>query len=1040
MIAATAEGAVEISVTDGSTQQPVALARILLSGPQGGRIAYSDAEGKIVLEDLSSGDYRLSVYAAGFAIEQASLSVYPGQTSIAAIKLSRLGQPKIIASITVTARPSTSVSRVSASSPLTVTQGGLSAALSRLPGIHAENGALAIDGFTANSTPTAIDGLPISGAGSSAALSAVGLDLFQTVAVRSGGTANGPGVDLTTSDPTIAFSAESLWTADSRGGTAGQFTMRGTAGYVGYVFRRVQRTQAGVLDGMYYADESGLLYGHEDFTHGNGWLAKLRVPFGTSQAVLFESSAVDSANHSACNVASGGVPCGFGPGNYSSSSFHDSLARYEATSGRTTFSLGFADSKNYNAQNYLGRVINNSPAPLFSSGLVRGTSAIVHIEGPVNTSNDLSLDVTDFNQIFFPTIPAAPVPGIRNRFSSFGLTDQITSKSAIQTYASLTFSTARSSHISGRLGGVAHLGARDSLSGRLSIGESTQPALPLFPALGSINDPSSDSYDCLHHHVFAVGNSDRPDDPTDTGASLEYRHESGSSAFTLSASSDIFSNAFVATLAPGSLNGANAISPSALQNIEAFYATPGGCGTVLTLFPQDIILNIDRNAMLAVGRLTASYARSLRPGFIVAPYLQLTDSRYDAGAGKAQTPFVPRIRAGLLADYVFDRQRSEALAYVDYAGRNNASGTAPYAIVSLGITRKLQHGTATLSITNSTGTYGQSFASSAFAAPLPNGVIPIAQPFGRPSLRFSYDVTSGASGPAQRVSAVEALASIAQPASDVFVLNMAAIPNEPPLHPFEPDITASSCTPELVGKAKAVLDELAALASASERTPVNQPIVTDPGLGVSIVEHARDGFVSFALTPQNSLTGRALRACLTLHFDTVSDARNRHLYVPDSLPPTGTALFFDARVGAYTLFQDISRHLGADTSSQSKSSIALDAPPPIAPREPFAIKTSCPKGLQPFAEAVLTDLSRDVPLLLSGKNVTNSRFYQLHKQRGSLADWISISFYDPTAQSTILQCAHVVGATNARITAVGIGAIPLQLNFASAFGLYEQLP
>ncbi len=1037
-LASAGEGVAEISIVDAASGRAVAVARVALSGtdPGDGQIAYSDTNGRIVIENLAAGTYKLSVYAAGFAIERATISISPGDTTSTVVKLSPVGQPKIIAVVTSVTRPSARVDRAAASSTLTAVDGGLSQALLQLPGVHDVSGGVAVDGFSPNATPATIDGFRIGGAGTGAALSPVGLDLFQSVAVRPAGAAGGPGIDLTTTDPTIAFNAQGVGGGDSRSGTNDAFTMRGTAGYAGYVFRSVQRTQVGPLDGGRYLDASGLSYDHQDFTSGNGWLTKARLPFGRTQSLLVESSAIDAAGSPVCNVASGGIPCGYGPGNTVSSSFRDSAVRYTAIPGRTTLSLGLGSSISQDTQDFRARLVNTISDPLFSSGLVHARSVDFHADGPLTPSNDLSLDVSAFDQRFAPAVPGLPATSVSSRFSSIVVADQIASTSAFQSNASLALTDAAATHLSARLGTSVQLRGRDSFGAQVTLGASNQPALPVFPALGSIADPPSAVYDCLHGRIFAAGNSDQPGDPTDSGVALNYRHSSNTAAFQVSATSDVVSNAFVSTLLPGSSSGSNAISASALQALNAFYTTSGGCGVPIVLTPDHVILNVDRNALLKTDRITTSVARSIGPGLLVAPYVQLTDSRYRLDGTWHQTSYVPYLRAGLLSDYRFDHGLSEVLTYVDFSGRNNANGTPPYALVNVGLSRALRHGTATLSLTNTTAAYGASFASSSFAAPLPSGIVPIAQPFGRPSLRFSYAFNAGSSSPPQRISALDALASFAQPSSDMMTVSYSIVPTHPLPHPFDPETTLDSCTPELVDRARAVLDVLrnADQADRGRSGMVDRPLSIDSSVGVSIDEHLREGSVAFTVTPKNNVTARALLSCTTQHIDSISDAKVRGLYVPQTLPKPGSAFLFDGRVGVYTLDQDLSQPVADDKST---STINLEAPPAVAPKDPFVVRDSCPSLLRPFATAVTGGLRRDIPALFKGRSIAASQYYRLQKHAGSRGAWISVRFLDALGRSSLEECLHVAGVSQAQLQENGVDGVVNQLDFATRFGFYE---
>ncbi len=1033
--AASDNGAADLSILDARSRKPIVLARVLVTGPEG-RIAYTDKSGSVILDDLAPGDYRVSIYSAGFSIEKTTLTVLRGQTTVETIALSVADQPKIIASVTATIRPSVALNAANASSPLTASDGGLAAALDKLPAIGREGTGFAVAGLTAGSTPTTVDGVPVAGGGLSAALSPIGLDLFQSVSVRPTGSSGGPGIDLATSDPTIAFSTQGTQSVDSRAGSAAALTVRGTAGFVGYVFRGVRRTQVGTLNGLRFQDESGLFYDHRDFASGSGWLAKLRFPLGTSQSFLLESSAVNANDQSACNIASGGTPCGSGPGNYSGNTFYDQLLRYSALIGYARITLDYGRSTNLGVHNFVSRFVNGNPDPFFDSSRAVATRTAVQIQMPADSENDIGIDFSAFRQSFVASLPGAAPQKFESGLSSLVVSDRIASTSRLRGYGSPPFARGRPTV---RVARTFYFNTRDYLSAQFFAGETSLPPLPAFPAWGTLLDPPSLGYDCLHRHVFATGNSDVPGVPADTGSSFAYEHETSSSAFQISVSRDILSDALVPTLTLGSLTGTNAISLSELQAISRFYGTSGACGVATNLSPQDLVLNVGRNAKLLTTRSTVSFAGRLRSGLVVAPFLQFTNSLYNVGAGWIPTPSVPLVRAGLLTDYLLDHGQTELLAYLDFSSRNNASATPAYLAVNLGVSRKLSHGALTLSLTNSTGVNGEDFASSSFAAPYPNGIVPIAQPFGRPKLQFTYNFTSGSSGPPQRVSALEALASIAQPANDVFIMRLTSMPDEPPTHPFEPETDLPTCTPELVSRVKAILDIVrgADMALPGDSPAADVPLPADPQLGILITEHIRSVGKSFTLLAKDKLTGLALSFCMTLHSDTTDDARRRGLYVPEDFTASDDAVFFDKRVGAYTLEHATQRT--NSVAARPSLVVGLESAPAVPPRNPFAIKASCPASGRVFSAVVLAALSHDVLVMLRGQQVADSPYYRLGKHSGSSVAWISISFLDPLSIVTIAQCAHIVGATDTELEKRGVDAVPFHLNFTPNLGLYEKI-
>jgi hypothetical protein len=340
-----------------------------------------------------------------------------------------------------------------------------------------------------------------------------------------------------------------------------------------------------------------------------------------------------------------------------------------------------------------------------------------------------------------------------------------------------------------------------------------------------------------------------------------------------------------------------------------------------------------------------------------------------------------------------------------------------------------------VSATNATNAYGYRFASSAYASPLANGVLPIGQPLESAALHVTYQVRSGSKPPPPQIDALAALAQVAQPAGDSFSINMTRLPKEPPPNPYQPNIDTPACTPEIVSYTRALLTELQSAAAVpfSGSRDYRLPSARETALGVLVDVHARAGFTAFTLNFQKPIASRAFISCVDQHFASIDEAVSLGLYVPATdASQKDDVEYFDARVGAYRLLGSVARQ--PSTGSQ----VDLLPVPVSSPAAPFAMRSTCPVKQRGFAQEILREFAKRFGR--GGTPDAPSPYFKISAHAGSRATWWSIHFTDPLTAQTLLQCGEVSGALPADLSTAGVGAETGALNFAARLGLYQAVP
>ncbi len=1024
---ASATASIDITVVSGLTTRPIALARLLISG-SGQAIVYTDAAGHAHLDGLPPGTYSVSIYAPGYRERRDTFTIADGDASTLSAVLAPVTSPKVIASVKVTAHTSNDPNGASASSALATLDGGLGGAIRHLPDTAVIAGNLLLQGLSLGAYSTNVDGFAMSGGGRNSLLSGVGLDLFDSVHTRGPGSPNGAGVDLSIGEPTIAFQSSATQRLDEYGSGATSASLKGSAGYVGFVLKYSNLSVQGPLQGLDFLDATGTRYSHDDNTTGRGGVLKVRIPTNISNSILFDATSIAGEQRQACNTDSGGTPCSYGKGVYTTNQLAGFGVRDTLVSGRTDLSAAFSSSESNFAFNAASRDLNGASTPLSSQAVTSTKAIMLHADGE-SAGNALSLDLSSLSSssttqsvLFLAAVQA-------QRFSNLQLADAFALSAATQADVQLGYARGTSPHMSATWRQQSRLPGGDQLRFRLNVGEASPDASQDIPTAGALDDPPSVQYDCFHGRAFAELPGDDPNDPTDTGLGLDYRHERGNTIVVASLSQDVVHNAYIPTLEPASYYGPSAITATQLAGIQTFYQSAAACGTPTALTASDIVLSRMRNGTLASGRLTLSMARRFSSRFTLAPYVQIARSvvRYDGTWRPAL--YVPAYRFGILFDAHVGTM--EALAFVDHQGANNANGIGAFTTLDIGFSEPLARGTITLSATNALNTRAPLFRSSAFADVLANGVLPIATPLDRSTVHLSYAVRIGASPPPSTLDALQALAAAIQPANDAFVVRYTVMQPGIAEHPFLPDTNSEDCTPELVNRAAS---GLAWLRDADSRLsllakPDAIELVND-SLGLSALAHVQNSNVTFELVLNNNITWRAFNACVPQHFTSIEDATSRGLFVPHN--PVPHALYFDKRVGAYFIFASLKRPEVSDTTS-----VTLDSPSMQGEANMLTLRDSCPNDARPLVADMLSTIQNALKQTESNKPITaTSPYFLLAAHNGSPTGWLSIKFVDPTSEITLQLCAHVSSATPADLKRFGIEAVRDTINVARGIGLY----
>ncbi len=1029
---ADSQSSIIVRVVDAKTNAPVRFVRILVSGKfVGAHVGYTDERGHAEFHVGDARSVNIELYSPEYREVATQLKIDMNRQYDVIVKLIPRSQPKTIAVIRATSKPLNNFATSGISSPGAIASSSLFDSLLSMPGISTRNGGVSVDGLAPGATRLSVDGLPIGTGGDTPFLSSLGLDLFDSVSVRRLGSSQGAGVNLETGDPTIAFSQHGRIQIGRAGSTNARFQTTGTSGMVGFIFRHVQRNDVGALDGLRFLDQSALTYSHNDATTGTGNLYKIRVPINAYQHVLAEYSSLSGSGSQSCAIASGGVPCGFGPGNGQRFGATEGSFTYGLNSGMTALSFAFSKTTWQNVDDFSNRFFAGQPDPYSSASSVRSSNVSAGAYGPLGRGGsqlsfhfDSQLENFDLTQFGSTNTTAIP------RFSEASLYDDAT-VGITQVHFGLEYAESGGSHIGANL--LANVPFRHaSLSLEATTGGYYQAPLPQVPLTGTLDDPGSLQYDCASGRIFGSTTGSDSIPSSLSGLQASYKQNSRRVAVQLSVSTQTVANAQIPVLAP-----LTSLAPGTIAQLENYYSSPYVCGSPILLRPSDIVLASSRNATLRQSRATLSVAWSESKQLTLAPYLELRSSMYRDGGKWLPVIYESSMRSGAIADFHLRGTKTEIIALAQIQGRNNALGLGQFGTLDLGIAQTLRYGKLLLSLTNATAAYPERFASSAFANPLPNGITPIGIPLGAPALHVTYQFTSGAKGPEVKLDPLAALAIVGKAPTLDFSYHVARIPDGPMMHPFSPMTNSPNCGPEMVSRAVLLLDVLKKITDSNPHTISRDYRIdaqTEKSLGVHIEVHQRPTYTAFAISDISAASYFPVYSCIAQHFATVRYAAKRGLYIPSKDEyAKKNMLYFDARVGEYTLDGELPA-----VSGQLASVALLVRVPKEAPTNPFALSPSCPQGQRGFATEIMAELAnrfgrRGNPLALTP-------YFSVTSHSNSRIQWWSIHFHDPIARSVLEGCGVVAGASPLDLRNAQIGGSADDLNFSTRFGLYETIP
>ena len=1037
---ADSSASVEVTVLDTPSKLPIVYASVFLIGPRNVS-GVTDSAGKVRFDGLPSGQYTVRVTKGGYvAASLRDFDLDPGKEIELTASLSKPSALRTIASITVKASSSISVTSIDQDSAASRVSQSLVDALGLLPGVDlgapsvGASERASIEGRPFADTGTSLDGIPLAPPGQSSNLRPLDADLFGSLRLDQNTTHGSPGgsLDFSTLNPTISW----LGSIAASTGTLGQnlfgFSERGTFGYVGLSYAHSAHTTVGPLQGLTYLDASGIDYSHDDSASTAGDVIKARVPIG-SQVVTVTGLSSTSWDSLICRPFGAHLPCGYGPYNSENEHLSTVQVRDALVLGKTSWSFALFSNNERVDVDQSNRLFLGEPFPL------EATASIL--------SKGLTLNAS---------LPAGRLHSLG--FSAFAITSSGTSAGSgeimiapASTALFENIAVSDSISLGDRLQAFVQAGvARNSVTGApyTQLSATYRPGFNnrfgMSAELGSLNAPTTEisgvssaqdlQFDCAGNVATGVGPTKPSDRSTSSSLRLYWTHRQRQVQTLISIYRQEQYNASIPLTVAADAIAATNFFPGYFQTVQSVYQSAAGCLTNADLPKSNIFYSVSQvvPTQTYVGG-TAALKIALGPSIIAAPYYSVTQASENGGGGYIlapsstvipgrQLPNVPFSKEGLVLDG--ESRSFEALVSFQHVDTNNANNLPAYSTLAAGLALHLKHGTISLLGTNLTNQFTGGFATPKSAVPLnlqSGAHLPtLAVPLPPRTFLVRYRVAIGMAAPPP--------ASVDNENQGVETnFTLEPFPATTPANPYALNTTSENCGPEQAHIAGPILESLRVYV-----TNLAQGTGADlDANGIRFSRRSNSGQYVVLVGGEPKLIA-ALFACGIVHGGSAPDVAAWHLYIPTKQESRDFDLVFAPAVGLYVT---------GEIQETIPTHVQFSPLPTTAPNAPFSINNDssrCPSNQRPAAQSMLNALNSYFAKPGNIRGATPEPWVIQSHSSGS-QEWFELSLPDPALREAILDCAKISSGAISEIRKAGLDAAARpSLNFAWRWGLYVE--
>jgi TonB-dependent Receptor Plug Domain len=1093
-------GSIRIVVVDVATKAPVELARVVLDGPVV-TSEFTDKKGLVVFTDVPDGIYRARVVRRNYqTVTSASFEIINGNYVTVNVALALSTQLKVIGTVEAQSSAAISSSAFGPDSAVRKLSSDLSDALNKLSGVSVQTSSddsdaeqtISLDGQDASQTALTLDGIPLNAPGSAGNLRNYATCLFAGAGVRNGPQLGGlaGGVNFTTLQPTLSWESYDTLMLGSNARNSWQAAETGSDGKLGVALNTCGGLATSWLDGLVYTDASGLEYAHNGDASSFGGSARFRYEINDSQSI---TGMVLTSNHITNIVCSrvqyNGIPCGYGPNNYSAGSVSLFSLTDDLLLGATSIQATFYGNNSTSLNDQLDRFVDGVASPVGSSGLNSSSGFTLNAILPAAQRHTISLTAYGSwgtSQTFPLNEPSIPYYTNlqRSSYAAAQVTDSIHSNEHLSFSESLGLTQA-----TGGFGGVLetlattwHPTKYDTYTASYTMqgspGQQTRSTI--------LSDPAALRFTCDGDNSVAFGNAPgaAPEASSSTSTNLTYTRTWIGGDLAVRLYRQMQKNTLLPTDVNGSILLANGtISPAYVAAVQQVFQSSAGCGATTPFDATDLYFS---TPVAGVNRLYQGIQITGYGTFgnlIVQPFWNTTvsqalsdspliDNPYSITQSGQQLPNVPLQRAGVIFDYKARHSAIEYLADAEYYGRNNSNNLPAYTQFDAAINATFSKGNLTVAATNIFGTYAGIFSSLANAVPFYTQSGQIVPNVARPLSPRSYTVTytikygPGALGNTHIAQSLPAQGGGGRGGGGGG-FRPQPLPSTAPANPLDVSSDDQRCPADAHATALQLSNELKAYVSQIEAAKTTAgypatmaaPQVTD----ASITYHGMGSTYALTIQPHFAQASTLRLASEVLASPSPAPAQgaqggqraggNRggggaggglrvffgcltlHITQPDdvtahNLYAPSSTIFGTPPI---TFMPSVGLYAVARQPQAGQESFRVYTLPSTPPKDPFEVRTApeCTADLKNAATEALTELRAYFA------NGTAPHLWTIAAHTAKNGTWYSLVPGDPTLVFSLLFCGRVAATTPAELVPKGWdGAMQPDLNYNAAYGIY----
>ncbi len=1072
-------GRIRIVVVDASSKAPVALARVLLTGP----VIASEltrTNGEVLFTDVPDGIYRARVVKNGYeAATSPQFEIIEGRAVEVSVSLAAASGLRVIGRVTVHSSTAVSADTINQDSAQRRLSSDLADALNKLSGVSVSTASddsdatqtVSLEGHDASQTQLTLDGIPLSAPGTAGNLGMFATDLFTGASVRMGPQLGGlgGGVNFSTLEPTLSWLSYLTFSAGSYGRYNYSLAETGSDGKLGVALETTDRYTPSLVDGERYLDASGLDYIHNGNTSIGGELVKLHYAFSDTQTLVGTFMNATRESGLVCLRIDGSLPCGYGPNNGMQSNFDMYSLTDDALFGATTVQASIYGMDAKSVRNELNRFVGGvaDPSGFATNAASHGFSINAMLPSRERHTIAISTYGTTTQMTSTPLVAQA-IPyylgAAQSSYDAFQVTDTIHSNDKLTLTDAVGISHA--SHAPSTL--LANAGmtwrptARDTYAlsyalGGVAAGGTRQTTL---------TDPASLQFDCYGNVAYGSAPGDQPGASSSTSLRAAYTRTLPGGNISLQLYRQVQNDVVLPVEVNGSvLTSMGVVPPAYASLVQPIWDSPAGCdqppGTPFSatqlyfMTPiggtQRVYQGVELSSYLTLGNLVVQpfYNLTSATVFSVDPRI---DNPYSIVIPGRQIPNVPLNRAGITFDYKTPGSPLEYLLDAQYTGSNNWSHLPAYLTLDAGLSAQLEHGTLTAIASNVTNAYGGVFTSAQWEVPYVTlggtQIANLARPLQPRMYAVTYSVKFGAG--AQQVTTQSALENEAPRGPAMFFGGpggprgsraargsglrelFSPLPASPPAQPFALRNEAQLCGASDVAYARQLSAALAAFVARIQaaKTPAGYPATMTPPTvtDATIVYHGLGSAYALTVTPRSFERMRPIVGCLTVHRATPDDVTARHLYQPLTQLFMVPQLQFMPSVGLY---------FAPRPPQPGQENFRVYVLPSSPPANPFEVRSggSCSGTERNTALELIGELGAHFTKGSPAPSFTITA----HAARAGT--WYELDPGDPATLGALLRCGRVAGATVVELQQRGWdGKNVPELNYAPALGIYMIRP